>query len=152
MWFHNRVPLEPDILYCTTSHLACIYAYKVLLPLPLPLLLPLPLPLLLLFCMCCYSAVVAAAPAVRQRVPDGKICCWFVESDPSLYLSLHSNTEHELIFMHPLAVLSLYGLDLPNRYTTSSALTGMRGAKAGGSPPHIYQVPCSTVYHKSVGT
>ena len=46
--------------------------------------------------MCCSIAVVAAAAAaaaavlplpaaVRRLVPDGKICCWFIESDPSVF-------------------------------------------------------------------
>ena len=43
-------------------------------------------------CCCsvsCYIAVAAAAvllfpAAVRHRVPDGQIWCWFVESDPSV--------------------------------------------------------------------
>ena len=40
--------------------------------------------------LCCYPAVAAAAvlllaAAVRYRVPDGKNCCWFIESDPSAF-------------------------------------------------------------------
>ena len=32
--------------------------------------------------LCCYTAAVAgAAAAVRHRVPDGKKCCWFIESE-----------------------------------------------------------------------
>ena len=31
------------------------------------------------------------AAAVRHRVTDGQICCWFIESDSSGF-SLHSNT------------------------------------------------------------
>ena len=31
--------------------------------------------------LCCYTAAVAAAAAaVCHRVPDGKNCCWFIES------------------------------------------------------------------------
>ena len=47
--------------------------------------------------LCCYIAVVAAAAvlllpaAVRHRVPDGQISCWFIQSDPKCFLSLHSN-------------------------------------------------------------
>ena len=67
MCFHNRVPLRPDMLLSMLSarqiHLACIYAYTVLL-------------LLLLLC-------VAETAAIRYRVPDGEICCWFTESDCS---------------------------------------------------------------------
>ena len=40
----------------------CIYAYRVLLPLLLLLL-----------------------AAVRHRVPDGKIVCWFIESGSSVF-------------------------------------------------------------------
>ena len=42
--------------------------------------------------VCCYTADVAAAAtlplpaAVRHRVRDGKICCWFIASDPSFFL------------------------------------------------------------------
>ena len=53
---------------------------------------------LLLCCsMCCYTAVVAAATvlvlpaAVRHRVPEGQVCCCFIESDPSvLFLFIHT--------------------------------------------------------------
>ena len=31
--------------------------------------------------LCCYACVAAAAAAVRHRVPDGKYCCWLIESD-----------------------------------------------------------------------
>ena len=47
-------------------------------------------------CCCsvsCYTAVAVAAAAVllfpaavRHRVPDGQICCWFIESDHSVLL------------------------------------------------------------------
>ena len=44
--------------------------------------------------VCCNTAVGDAAallllPAtgVRHRVPDGQICCWFTESDPSIFSS-----------------------------------------------------------------
>ena len=42
-------------------------------------------------CSVCYSAGVAAAAvlllpaAVRHRVQDGQICCWFIESDPNVF-------------------------------------------------------------------
>ena len=46
------------------------------------------LPLLLLInaaalCCCIIANSLAAAPAVRHHVPDGKICCWSVESNSS---------------------------------------------------------------------
>ena len=56
-----------------------LYAYRVLLPLLLLLLLLLLL-CLLLYCCCCYSS-----SAVRHRVPDGQICCWFIESHHSVF-------------------------------------------------------------------
>ena len=43
------------------------------------------------------------AAAVRHRVPDGKICCWFIESDPSVFFLF---TQTRLILVYPLAVLS----------------------------------------------
>ena len=37
--------------------------------------------------LCCYNLVVApAAAAVRHRVRDSKICCWFIESDSNIYI------------------------------------------------------------------
>ena len=54
-------------------------------------------------CMCCYAAVVAAAAvllaAVRRRVPDGKICCWFIEADFSVLLFYFSSFKHDLLFI-----------------------------------------------------
>ena len=62
------------------------------------------LPLLLLLLLCCYgtlllfvaTAVLLPPGAVRHRVPDGNICCWFIESDPSVFFLfiLRSNTIH----------------------------------------------------------
>ena len=66
------------------------------------------LPLLLLL-LCCYTAVVAAVAvlllpaAVRHRGPDGQICFWFIESDPSVFFLFNQT---KFILMYPLAVLS----------------------------------------------
>ena len=30
-------------------------------------------------------AMLLLAAAVRHGVPDGKICCWFIEADPSVF-------------------------------------------------------------------
>ena len=47
--------------------------------------------------------------AVRHRVPDGKICCWFIESVSSVSFS---SFKRDVVLMHPLAVLCrIYGLD-----------------------------------------
>ena len=95
--------------------------------------------------VCCYTAAVAAAAvlllpaAVRHHVPDGQICCCFIESDPT---QCFSSFKREDFLWYPLAVLyRIYGLDLP----TSSVTTGMRGAKAGVSPPRR-SPPCNYVY------
>ena len=84
---------------------------------------------------CCSLCVVAATavlllPVVRNRVPDAQICCWFIESDPSVFFLF---IQTRFILMYPLAVLlcRIYGLDLP----TSSVILGMSRAKAGVSPP-----------------
>ena len=86
-------------------------------------------------CSVCSCTDVAAATvlllpaAIRHRVPDGQICCWFIDSDPSVFFIFNQT---RFILMHPLAVpYRIDGLDLP----TSSVITGMRGAKAGVSPP-----------------
>ena len=68
--------------------------------------------------------------AVRHRVPDDQICCWFIEYDPSvLFLFIQTR----FIFDVPLGstVRRINALDLP----TSSIIPSMRGAKAGVSPP-----------------
>ena len=57
--------------------------------------------------VCCYNAVfaeaavlllLAAAVAVRHRVPDGQIWCWFIESDPSVFFLF---TQTQFIFDVP---------------------------------------------------
>ena len=85
---------------------------------------------------CCYTAVVAAAAAsccCCSSSCAGRqfCCCWLSEYDSSNFLSVHSNTIY--FFMHPLAVLSHFRPRFA--YNTSSVITGMRGAKAGVSPP-----------------
>ena len=85
------------------------------------------------------SAAAAAAAAahyvaatVRHRAPDEKYSCWYVEPNSiQCFLSLHSNTIHFLRYV-PLG--STLGLRPRFAYTTSSVVTGMRGAKAGVSP------------------
>ena len=80
------------------------------------------------------------AAAVRDRVQDGKNCCWFIESDSSVSL------QTRFMSMYPLTELS----QLRSRfvYTTSSVNTGMRGAKAGISPPRRSPPCIYPVYHK----
>ena len=85
---------------------------------------------LLYWCCCCC-----------HRAPDGQICCC-----GSLHLipvfSFFS-FKHDIFSMYPLAVLS----HLQQRfftystYHTSSVIAGMRGAKAGVSPPRR-RPPC----------
>ena len=66
--------------------------------------------------------------AVRHRVPDGQICCCFIKSDPSdVFL------KRDLFFMVPLG--STVSHVHPRLICTYSVITGMRGAKAGVSPP-----------------
>ena len=86
-------------------------------------------------CMCCYAAVVAAAAvllaAVRRRVPDGKICCWFIESDSSVFF-LFIQTRYILNVLLGSTVAFTASIFL---LKTSSVIAGMRGAKAAVSPP-----------------
>ena len=77
--FHNRVALGRDMLYCCTWYVfICIQRTAAVAAAAL----------------CCYTAdaAAAAAAAVRHRVPDGKICYWFIESDPSVFFVLIQNT------------------------------------------------------------
>ena len=52
--------------------------------------------------------VVAAA--VRHRVSDGNHCCWFIESDSSVFF---------LVIQTRFCILCFYSLDLRTRYTSS---------------------------------
>ena len=57
------------------------------------------------------AAAVAAAAAVRHRVPDGHFCCHLIESDPSV--SFHFIQTRLVLMAHLLAVQLLrriYGL------------------------------------------
>ena len=79
-------------------------------------------------CCCCCCCVLLCCFCCSAGWPN--LFPWFIESDPSILFLFHSRTIFFL--MYPLAVLCrLYSLDLP----TSSVITGMRGAKAGVSPP-----------------
>ena len=67
-------------------------------------------------CMCCYAAVVAAAAvllaAVRRRVPDGKICCWFIEADFSVLLFYFSSFKHDFVFYAFTASIYVPGIQV----------------------------------------
>ena len=75
-----------------------LYAYRVLLPLCVAIL-----PV-----VSAASAVLLLPGAVRHRVPDGKICCWFIESDPSVFFSF----KRDLLLMYPWEYCRFSGLDL----------------------------------------
>ena len=78
--------INPVLYCCSTYSIPSIFIHRVVLP------------LLLLLCVLPYSAVTvvaAVAAAVRHRVPDGKNCCWSIESDSiQCFLSLHLNTKY----------------------------------------------------------
>ena len=101
--------------------------------------------------MCCYPAGAAAtvlllAAAVRHRVPDGALCCCgLLHLIPVFYFSSFIQTR--FIFDVPIgstvactASIYLY----PITHHTCSKITGMRGAKAGGTPWR--GPPCKYVY------
>ena len=54
-------------------------------------------PLLLL--RLCTGVVAAAAAVVRHHVPDGKHCCWFVESDSIQWFFLFIQTRLFLTYV-----------------------------------------------------
>ena len=77
-------------------YLACIYTYGVLLP------------LLLLGT----GGVAEAAASVRHRVPDGKQCCWLIESiSIACFISLQ--TRYVLNLCIPWQCCRIYGRDIP---------------------------------------
>ena len=92
--------------------------------------------------MCCYNTVAAAA-AVNHLVPAGNVCCC-----GSLHLILvpsFSSFKHYLFSLYPLAVPSHLRPRLA--YDTSSVNTGVRGTKAGVSPPRRSPPWYYLVYH-----
>ena len=95
------------------------------------------------FFVCSYTAVVAAAAAVlllaaavRRRVPDGQICCCFIESDPSdVFL------KRDLFFMVPLG--STVSHVRPRfAYSYTSSIIRHAQNQAGVSPPRP-NPPCT---------
>ena len=100
------------------------------------------LPLLLYCCCCCSSCCCSSLYAEWQN------CCWFIESDSiKCFLSLHLNTNDLYCkFMYSLAVLSHLRPRLA--YTTSSVITGMRGAKGSVRPPRR-SPPCTKYMYSS---
>ena len=86
------VPSDDCSTYCVVWAIekSVLRVYRVL-----PLLPRLPL---LLLCTAVVGAAVLLLPAaVRHRVPDGQICCWFIESDPGvLFLLFQSSFKRDL--------------------------------------------------------
>ena len=89
--------------------------------------------------VCCYTAVVAAAAvmllpaAVRHRVPDGQIWCWFIESDPSVFF----------LFIQTLFIFD----GTPWQYSVSSRFACILGnyghaRSQGGRQPTTARPPC----------
>ena len=78
--------------------------------------------------LCCYTAIAAATCCCSSSSAGWQNCC----CDSLNLIPVFSSSFKHMFFMYPLAVLCrFYGLDLP----TSSVIAGMRGAKAGVSPP-----------------
>ena len=73
------------------------------------------------------------AAAVRHRVPDGKYCCWFINSDSSVFFLLIQNY---YCLYTPCQYCCIYGLD----FLTCSVIS--RGAKESVSPPRR-SPPCT---------
>ena len=84
VWFHNRVPLVPDMTAIILLY-DVVYTWHVFVH-------------TMYCCGCrrcsasCYAPVAAAAAdAVCHRVPDGRNCCWFIGSDSiQCFLCLHT--------------------------------------------------------------
>ena len=136
MWFHNRVPLGPDIpgimllfdvlyswhvLYIQSAAAAAAAACC-------SVAIPMLLQQLLLFVIVC-----------RME----KNCCGFIESDAIQCFLSHSITIY-FQCMYPVAVL-LSHLRPRFAHTTSSVMTDMRGPKMGVIPPRR-SPPCRYTY------
>ena len=99
--------------------------------------------------MCCYTAVAAAAAAsaaaVRYRVADGKICCCV--SLNLIPVSSFSSSKHDYFQCTPWQYCRIFIVDFFNLQYISYILgiTGMRGAKAGASPPRR-NPPCTYIF------
>jgi len=53
----------------------------------------------LLLLLLCVAMLLLLAAGVRHRVPDGQICCWLIESDPSVFFLF---IQTRLLFNVPL--------------------------------------------------
>ena len=122
-----------DMIYYTVRgirvYLACIYAYRVLLPLPQLLLC-------VLLYSCCCSCCCSSSCAGWQNFAAGSL-----NLIPVFYFF---SFKHDTFLTYPLAILS----HLRPRFAraTSSVIAGMRRATAGVSaaakpPLHIFGIP-----------
>ena len=112
VWFHNRVPLGADTL------IICIIPG-------------------MYFCIRSAVAATAAIMLLLQLLPFVMVCrvanlfLWFTSSDFSVFFLF---IQTRVIFYVPLGSILSY-LRPRFAHNTSSVILGMRGAKAGVSPP-----------------
>ena len=101
---------------------------------------------------CCQSAAAAAAAALcvsTLLLLLHQIVCRMAEVVAGSFnlipvSSFFSSCNHYLFLISPLAVICrIYGIDWP----TSSVLTGIRGAKAGASPPRRTPLCTTGIYN-----
>ena len=129
MRFHNRAP-RPDRLYqVIIIHRTLLHDARVCIRICLPAAVYCAAILLLL-------QMLLLAAAVRHRVPGGKIYSrGSLHLIPAL-LSIHSN---KMFFQctpwQYCRIFSVGVFTYNSAYHTSSDITGMRGTKAGVTPP-----------------
>ena len=87
--------------------------------------------------LCCCGAAAAAA-AVRHRVRDGKLCCWFIESDSSVFFLFF---QIRFVFRVPLTSTSTLSHFWP-RFAYILGNYGPVRSQRGGQPavakPSLY--------------
>ena len=90
--------------------------------------------------VCCYTAADVAAAAVRHHVRDGKNCCWFIESNSSVFFLF---IQTRFIFNVPLVSAVAFTASICLWYILGSyGHARSQGGRqpAAGSPPCIYYV------------
>ena len=131
VWFHSQVSLGP-ILLCILMNDACMYIPGIYQSIQSAAAAAAALCVAILLSLLLQQLLLAAS--VRHGVLDGKICCWFNESGPSVFFSSFKHDFQCTLWHYHWCCI--YGLDLPYTTSTSSAITHYGHARSqGGRQP-----------------